>query len=107
MECKSLRESGKELAKFDIAYFGASCDSVEKNQQFYDKLDLNYPLLSDTDRKVATAYGILGGSGKFSKRVTVFVDKEGNIAHIQSKVNVRNHGQEIVDQLKKLEFPTK
>ncbi|MFT5304142.1 MAG: peroxiredoxin, partial [Mariniblastus sp.] len=34
MECKSLRESGKELKKFNVAYFGASCDPQEKNKEF-------------------------------------------------------------------------
>ena len=90
-----------------MAYFGASCDTVEKNQKFFDKLDLNYPLLSDTDGKVAAAYGIRMPFGKRSKRVTIFVDKEGKIAHMQSKVNVREHGKEIVEQLKKMKVPMK
>lgn len=107
MECKSLRESGVELGKFDVVYFGASCDTAEKNKQFFEKLDLNYPLLSDTDRKVATAYGILNDSGTRARRTTIFVDKEGKIAHIQTKVNVRDHGSEIVEQLKTLKFALK
>ena len=107
MECKSLRESGEELAKFDVAYFGASCDSTEKNKQFFDKLDLNYQLLSDTDRTVAKAYGILNQRGTGSGRTTIFVDKEGKIAHIQSKVSVTKHGKEVVEQLKKLNVDLK
>ena len=107
MECKSLRESGAELGKYDIAYFGASCDTKEKNKQFSEKLDLNYPLLSDTKRTVAAAYGILNSSGTRAKRTTIFVDKDGKIAHIQTKVNVRSHGPEVVEQLKKLNFALK
>ncbi len=96
-----------ELGKFDVAYFGASCDTADKNQQFAKKLELNYPLLSDTDRAVAAAYGILNASGTRAQRTTIFVDKDGKIAHIQTKVNVRDHGSEIVEQLKKLNFPLK
>lgn len=107
MECKSLRESGEELRNYDIAYFGASCDTKEKNKEFYDKLELDYQLLSDTDRKVAKAYGILNSRGTRSNRVTIFVDKEGKIAHIQTKVNVREHGKEIVEQLEKLDWDRK
>jgi len=107
LECKSLRESGEELRSYDIAYFGASCDTKEKNKEFFDKLGLDYQLLSDTDRKVATAYGILNSRGTRSNRVTIFVDKEGKIAHIQTKVNVRKHGKEIVEQLKELNFDLK
>lgn len=107
MECMSLRESGDELKKFDIAYFGASCDAPEKNKQFAEKLKLEFPLLSDPDRKVAEAYGILHRSRKFSSRATIYVDKAGKIAHIQRKVNVRKHGEEIVTQMKALGFPLK
>lgn len=92
---------------FDVVYFGASCDTAEKNKQFSDKLDLNYPLLSDTDRTVAKAYGILNSGGTRAQRTTIFVNKDGKIAHIQTKVNVRDHGTEVVEQLKKLNFPKK
>ena len=68
---------------------------------------MNYPLLSDTDKTVASAYGILNGKGTRSQRTTIFVDKQGKIAHIQSKVNLREHGKEIVEQLKKLKFDLK
>ena len=95
------------MAKFDVAFFGASCDTAEKNKQFSDKLELTYPLLSDTDRTVATAYGILNSKGNRSNRTTIFVDKEGKIVHIQSKIKVSEHGKEIVEQLKTLNFALK
>ena len=78
---------------------------MEKNKQFSDKLELKYPLLSDTDTKVAAAYGIL--KGKRSKRTTIFVDKAGKIAHIETKVDVRNHGNQVVEKLKALNVDKK
>ena len=84
-----------------MAYFTASCDSVSKNTEFAKSLDLNYPILSDPSRKVAKAYGILSSRG-FSNRVTFFITAEGKIAHIEKKVNVREHGKQIVETLKKL-----
>ena len=79
-------------------------DSLDKNKQFAKKLDLNYPLLSDTDKKVAAAHGIL--RGKWASRTTIFVGKDGKIAHIEKKVDVRNHGKQVVEQLKKLKWET-
>ena len=105
MQCKSLRESGNDLKKFDVAYFGASCDPLAKNKQFAEKLELDYPLLSDTDRKVAAAYGIQRGTR--SKRVAIFVDADGKIAHIETKVNLRAHGKQMVEQLEKLNVAKK
>lgn len=83
-----------------MAFFGASCDPVELNKKFAEKLDLNYPLLSDTDASVAKAYGIY--TGRFSKRVTFIIDKEGKIAFIDTKVKVGSHGKDLVEKLKEL-----
>ena len=105
MECQSLRESGKEIKKFDVALFGASCDPIAKNKKFAEKLELQFPLLSDTDKKTAKAYGIL--SGRWSNRVTIYVDKEGKVAHIEKKVDIRNAGQQLVKKLEELGFEKK
>src|SRR5436189_6327025 len=61
-ECKSLRESGKEVRKFDVAYFTISVDPVEGekgNKAFAKSLDLDYPILSDPTKETAKAYGVL------------------------------------------------
>lgn len=89
------------MKKLDVAFFGASCDTLELNKKFSEKLDLTYPLLSDTDASVAKAYGIY--NGRFSKRVTFIIDKEGKIAHIDTKVSVRSHGKDLVAKLKELQ----
>ena len=44
-ECKSMKEHGDLLKKFDVAYFTASTDPVEKNRDFAKSLDLDYPIL--------------------------------------------------------------
>ena len=36
---------------------GASFDTPEKNAAFAEKFGFNFPLLSDTDRKLGMAYG--------------------------------------------------
>ena len=106
----SLRESGKSLREFNVAHFGASCDPIEKNLEFAKKLDLDFPLLSDTDKKVAKAYGILIPERGFSKRVTFIIDEEGKIAHIfdgikkEDKVDVTTHGSDVAKKLKELKF---
>lgn len=106
----SLRESGKELREYNVAYFGASCDSIEKNLEFAKKLELDFPLLSDTDKKVAKAYGILMPERGISKRVTFVIDDQGKVAHIfdgvkeEDKVNVSTHGKDIVEKLKELKI---
>lgn len=90
----------------NVVHFGASCDPIELNQEFAKKLDLDYPLLSDTDKKVAKAYGILSPRG-FSQRVTFIIDPAGKIAHIfgdKDRVKLQEHGQQIASKLKELKF---
>ena len=63
---------------------------------------MDYPLLSDTDKKVATSYGILNRSG-MSKRVTFVIGEDGKIAHIFDPVKkLTSHGADIAAKLKEL-----
>ena len=47
------------LRAFDVAYFAASVDDAKTNKEFAESLELDYPILSDPDKKVAEAYGVL------------------------------------------------
>ena len=84
-----------------MAYFTASCDPVEKNTDFAKSLDLDYPILSDPDKKVAKAFGCLSDRG-FSSRWTYYVGKDGKILHIEKKVKAASHGEDIAKKLKEL-----
>ncbi len=74
------------LAKFeasDTQVFGVSVDSVPANAHWAQELGVTFPLLSDFDRKVSTAYGILNTERGFANRATFVVDKEGKIQHVE------------------------
>jgi len=75
---------------------------VETNRRFAQSLDLDYPILSDPDGKVAKAYGIYNAQRGFPSRVTFFIGKDGKIAAIQRRVSVRKHGEEILKRLEEL-----
>ncbi len=63
-------------------------------------MDLDYPILSDTDGSVAKAYGI--HNGRFSNRVTFITGADGKILEIIKKVNTSSHGKDVAALLKKL-----
>ena len=46
-QCKSMKEDGEAIRKFDVAYFTASIDDVDKNTAFAKSLGLDFPILSD------------------------------------------------------------
>ena len=101
-ECKSMKESGDMLKKFDVAYFTASTDPVEKNAEFAKSLDLDYPILCDPKGKNAEMFGVLSSDKTKAGRTTFIIGKDGKVLAVESKVNTETHGKDLADQLEKL-----
>ena len=108
-ECKSIRDSSKELRELNVAYFTISVDKPEDNKKFAEKYDLDYPILSDPTRSVAGSYGVLLGSRPFAARWTFYIDKDGIIREIDRTVNQRvdQAGSDIVAKVKELGLASK
>ncbi len=62
---------------------GISVDSSPANRAFAKQESIDFPLLSDFQRKVSKDYGILNEERGFANRATFLVDKEGVIRFIQ------------------------
>ncbi|HWA99603.1 MAG TPA: peroxiredoxin [Pirellulales bacterium] len=103
-ECKSMKEFGKELRKYDVAYFTASCDTPEYNKEFATELDLDYPILSDPSKEVATAYGVVHEGRAVPERWTFYIGKDGKIAYVDKEVQKRTetHGKDVAAKLGEL-----
>ena len=104
----SFREIGKEIKAYELAYFTASCDKEETNKKFAKSLGLDYPILSDPTRKAAIAYGLVKenavGLGRFPKRWTFYIGKDGKILAIDKNVKFRSHGTDVVAKLAELKI---
>lgn len=73
-----------------IAVVGVSVDAAADNAAFKKKHDLPFPLLCDTDRAMAIAYGAAeNAAAKFARRVAVLIDGEGKVVQYWNKVDVR------------------
>lgn len=107
MECKSFRENGAAIREFDVAYFTASCDPADVNKKFAEKLELDYPILSDPKRSVAAAYGVVDEERKFPRRWTFIIGIKGELLYIDKKVKAGTHGADIVKKLDELEVARK
>lgn len=109
-ECKSLKENGDAIRKFDVAYFTASTDKYEGekgNKAFAESLGVDYPILSDPEGKTAKEYGVLNPAGTAANRWTFYIDKDGKIAAIEKKINTGKAGEDLVTKLKELKVPEK
>jgi thioredoxin-dependent peroxiredoxin len=105
-ECKSLAEHSKALHELKVAYFTASVDKPEDNKKFAEDLKLDYPILSDPEKTVANAYGVISQRG-FANRWTFYIDKEGIIQAIDKAVNVDNAGPDVAAKIKELGLAAK
>lgn len=80
--------------------FAASIDTPDTNKQFAQELGLDFPVLSDPDRQVASAYGVDSPGGAL--RWTFFIGPDGRILYIDKQVNVVAHGRAIAEKLAEL-----
>ncbi|WP_165226323.1 peroxiredoxin family protein [Aquisphaera insulae] len=101
-ECKSLRENGEAIRKFDVAYFTASTDDAETNKKFSESLGLDYPILSDPTQETARVYGVVHEGRKVPERWTFYIDKEGVIRAIDKAVQPKNAAADVAAKLKEL-----
>ena len=69
---------------------GISLDSQERNRNFAAETGASFPLLCDTEKQVAKAYGVLNFTRLFANRVTFVIDKEGIIRHIDESGDAIN-----------------
>ena len=74
-------------------------DSPAANAAFAKQIEIKFPLLSDMNKKMLTAYGILkdndvkGQKYQWAQRANIVIDKEGIIRHVEfdsSAINPNN-----------------
>lgn len=102
-EACSFRDNYKPYQDKGAVVIGVSVDSVESHSKFAEKHNLPFSILSDSSKEVARAYGVLGIGGFLAKRVTFIIDKKGKIAHVFPKVDVKQHSEEVLKALEKLQ----
>jgi len=101
VECKSLAEKGHLIREYDVSYFMASVDPLEKNIGFAEETGADFPLLSDPEKSTASAFGVLHTMG-FAKRETVYIGKDGRILKIDDQVNPATSAEDMAATLGQL-----
>lgn len=92
-----FRDSLTELDTAGFAVLGVSPDLPAKLAKFRDAQGLTFPLLSDVDRSVLTAYGAYGKKQLYGKTVTgvirstFVIDPQGRIDKALYNVRATGH----------------
>jgi len=101
-EACSFRDNLKPIRDMGAEIVGVSLDSIQSHDRFAKKYELPFPLISDKDKRIATAYGVLKDLGLSTNRVTFIIDKKGKVTKVFPKVDVSTHTEEVVAALKEL-----
>jgi len=85
---------------------GISPDTPKAQKKFQDKERLPFPLLPDTDKTVAEAFGVMKEKNMYGKKVrgvartTFVIGPEGKIQHIFENVKADGHAEQVLAYLK-------
>lgn len=88
----SLRDHWQELKDLGVTVLGVSPDGVKAQKKFSDKYSLNFPLLADTERRAAEAYGVWDKKSLYGKlffgiiRSAFLIDEGGKLIGVWYKV---------------------
>ena len=97
-----FRDLSAEFAAAGGQRVGISGDTVEKQKEFSDTYEFDYPLLSDTDGTVAELFGVKRSFGLTPlKRATFVIDRDRTIlAVIKSEIRMGVHADKALEVLK-------
>jgi len=105
-EANGFRNMHEDFQKQNAEVAGVSGDSVEAQAKFAKKLELNFPLLADTEFELIEAYGarrmksFLGKSFLGIVRMTFWIGPDGKIRKIWENVIPKGHAAEVLEALR-------
>ncbi len=80
---------------------------MKDNTAFAKQLELDYAILSDPDKNVAKAYGVVHEGRSVPERWTFIIGDDAKIKRVDRKVKAGSHGEDLVATLKELKIPKK
>lgn len=107
-EACSFRDNLPTFEGADAVILGVSFDDQASHQKFIDKYQLNFKLLSDSNKEVAKLYGcyvqknMYGNISWGIERSTFVIDREGKIVSAFRRVQVDGHTEEVLAALRQI-----
>lgn len=106
----AMRDSMGDLQKYGAKVFGISTDSHHSHRIFKAQNGLNYPLLSDWNRTVTSAYGVqyekFGSFGLqgVAKRSVFVLNRDGRVSFkwVTEDPKIPPDNQQVLEEVKKL-----
>ena len=105
IEAQRFEQALPEFERAGATVIGVSTDTEARQASFRDQCGLSFPLLPDGDKKVARAYGVLGGLVGLlgvAARQTFLIDPSGVLAYHWKSVSPARHAAEVLEKVQEL-----
>ena len=97
-----------DFQKQRCAVFGISRDSLRSHENFKEKMDFPFDLLSDPDEQLCTMFDVIKMKNMYGKKVrgiersTFLIDADGVLRREWRRVKVPGHATEVLSAVKSL-----
>ena len=100
----SFRDQYEDFKDLGAEVIGISGDSIESHQKFTQQYRLPFILLSDSDKKIRTLFGVPSSLfGLIPGRVTYVADTTGTVIMIFDSMKAKNHISKALEAIKEIQ----
>ena len=104
-EGEDFRENYKFFQKKNTLIFGVSKDSIKYHENFKEKFDFPFELISDPDEKICNIFDVIKEKSMYGKkymgieRSTFLIDTQGKLIQEWRKVKVKGHAEDVLNSI--------
>jgi thioredoxin-dependent peroxiredoxin len=104
-EACNLRDNYRQLLEKGYRILGVSADDEQSHKKFISKNVLPFPFIPDKEKAILKAYGAWGKKKLYGRefdgilRTTFVISPDGIIEQIITKVDTKNHTQQILPEM--------
>jgi thioredoxin-dependent peroxiredoxin len=91
----SLRDAYQDLQQKGVKVYGVSLDTINAQKEFQTKENLPFELLSDTDHKVTSAFGVPLIKDAFATR-QAYLFKNGRLVWLDTKASTDKQAADVL-----------
>ncbi|MDI3257590.1 MAG: thioredoxin-dependent thiol peroxidase [Kyrpidia sp.] len=107
-EACGFRDLYQAFSDAGAVILGVSTDSPVSHEKFANNYQLPFPLLSDEDAAVSTAYGVYKEKNQYGRksmgieRTTFLIDGDGVVRKVYPRVKVDGHMEQVLEDVRRL-----
>ena len=105
IEGQRLRDEFQNFKQANTVVLGMSADTVKSQNNFCNKQNFPFQLLSDTEKTTIRAYEAIGMKKMYGReyegifRISYLIDEKGIIEKVYSKVKPKEHSSEVLKDI--------